>query len=186
MSVTVSVSVTVAVTESRCWSYLKIKMCATHSLYWVTRSPIYHSHHSNEIAFSQWISYWQEWFLELFMRVVSIQCYLFFKTPRTHNTMFKKTSKIFEKWNMTYCNILIYCLLSSFLHAFWTFQFVQLSFDLGDIIFWMMRENEKKDESKKFLLQEKSSLSSPLPPICLPPRSYTSSPESPTPWWNRR
>ena len=50
---------------------------------------------------------------------------------------------------MTYCNILIYCLLSSFLHAFWTFQFVQLSFDLGDIIFWMMRENEKKDESKK-------------------------------------
>ena len=109
-----------------------------------------------------------------------------FKTPWTHNTMFKKTSKIFEKWNMTYCNILIYCLLSSFLHAFWTFQFVQLSFDLGDIIFWMMRENEKKDESKKFLLQEKSSLSSPLPPICLPPRSYTSSPESPTPWWNRR
>ena len=110
-----------------------------------------------------------------------------FKTPWTHNTMFKKTSEIFEKWNMTYCNILIYCLLSSFLHAFWTFQFVQLSFDLGDIIFWMMRENEKKDESKKTSSSgKKSSLSSPLPPIRLPLCSYTSSPESPTPWWNRR
>ena len=45
----------------------------------------------------------------------------------------------------------------------------------------------KKSESKKTSSSgKKSSLSSPLPPIRLPLCSYTSSPESPTPWWNRR
>ena len=47
-------------------------------------------------------------------------------------------------------------------------------------------EWKKRWKQKNFFFRKKSSLSSPLPPIRLPLCSYTSSPESPTPWWNRR